>query len=76
MSTDSESSDSPSSVAAAEQEELPPEYDPEAVESKWQDRWVEANTYAYDREAAVADLVADFRERGAGFRAGENGLAD
>ena len=53
MSTDSESSDSPSSVAAAEQEELPPEYDPEAVESKWQDRWVEANTYAYDREAAV-----------------------
>jgi len=53
MSTESEPSDSPSSAAAAEQEELPPEYDPDAVERKWQDRWVEHDTYAYDREAAL-----------------------
>jgi len=37
---------------------LPGEYDPEEVESTWQDRWVEADTYAYDREAAVdADIA-------------------
>ncbi|MEF8852114.1 MAG: valine--tRNA ligase [Haloarculaceae archaeon] len=40
-------------MAAAEQEELPPEYDPEEVETKWQNRWVEHDTYAYDREAAL-----------------------
>jgi len=38
---------------AAAEESLPTEYDPDAVEPKWQDRWVEADTYAYDREAAV-----------------------
>jgi valyl-tRNA synthetase len=32
---------------------LPGEYDPDEVESKWQDRWVESDTYAYDRAAAV-----------------------
>ncbi|WP_435145273.1 valine--tRNA ligase [Halobaculum sp. P14] len=29
------------------------DYDPEAAESKWQRRWVEADTYAYDEEAAT-----------------------
>ncbi|MEF8777022.1 MAG: valine--tRNA ligase, partial [Haloarculaceae archaeon] len=32
---------------------MPPEYDPRTVEPRWQDRWVEADTYAYDREAAL-----------------------
>lgn len=30
------------------EETLPAEYDPEEIEQKWQDRWVEGNTYAYD----------------------------
>ncbi|MFC6724854.1 valine--tRNA ligase, partial [Halobium palmae] len=29
------------------------EYDPEATEAKWQDRWVDEDVYAYDGEAAV-----------------------
>ncbi|MEF8878682.1 MAG: class I tRNA ligase family protein, partial [Haloarculaceae archaeon] len=36
-------------------------YDPEAVEPKWQDRWVEAGTYAYtepeDPESVDPDTV-------------------
>ena len=33
------------------------EYDPETVEAKWQDRWVEANRYAYDGEVADPDTA-------------------
>jgi len=54
MSADSESADAEETAADATDEAgLPSEYDPDAVESKWQDRWVEAGTYAYDREAAL-----------------------
>jgi valyl-tRNA synthetase len=33
------------------------EYDPETVEAKWQDRWVEANRYAYDGDVADPDTA-------------------
>ena len=33
------------------------EYDPETVEAKWQDRWVEANRYAYDADVADPDTA-------------------
>ena len=33
------------------------DYDPEAVEAKWQDRWVEANRYAYDGDVADPDTA-------------------
>ena len=33
------------------------EYDPETVEAKWQDRWVEANSYAYDGDVADPDTA-------------------
>ncbi|SFR33455.1 valyl-tRNA synthetase [Halogeometricum rufum] len=33
------------------------EYDPETVEAKWQDRWVEEDTYAYDDSAVDADTA-------------------
>jgi valyl-tRNA synthetase len=33
------------------------EYDPETVEAKWQDRWVEEDTYAYDDGAVDADTA-------------------
>jgi len=31
------------------------EYDPDAVEPRWQREWVESDTYAYDAEAGAAD---------------------
>jgi len=52
MSTDSDSGDA-SGGGSAEDSGLPPEYDPEVVEPKWQDRWVEAGTYAYDETATT-----------------------
>ena len=33
------------------------EYDPETVEAKWQDRWVEANRYAYNGDVADPDTA-------------------
>ncbi|GGJ07088.1 valine--tRNA ligase [Halobellus salinus] len=33
------------------------DYDPETVEAKWQDRWVEANRYAYNGDAADPDTA-------------------
>jgi valyl-tRNA synthetase len=33
------------------------EYDPETVEAKWQDRWVEANRYAYDGDVPDPDTA-------------------
>ena len=33
------------------------DYDPETVEAKWQDRWVEANRYAYDGDVADPDTA-------------------
>ena len=33
------------------------EYDSETVEAKWQDRWVEANRYAYDGDVADPDTA-------------------
>jgi valyl-tRNA synthetase len=33
------------------------EYDPETVEAKWQDRWVDENTYAYEGAAVDADTA-------------------
>jgi len=33
------------------------EYDPEAVEAKWQDRWVQEDTYAYDGEDVDPNTV-------------------
>ena len=33
------------------------DYDPETVEAKWQDRWVEANRYAYAGDAADPDTA-------------------
>ena len=33
------------------------EYDPETVEAKWQDRWVEANRYAYAGDVADPDTA-------------------
>jgi len=54
MSADSEGGDAADTDADATRDDgLPTEYDPEEVEPRWQDRWVEADTYAYDREAAV-----------------------
>ncbi|WP_459192290.1 valine--tRNA ligase [Halosimplex sp. J119] len=53
MSTDSEDSAAETTEPADEGASLPGEYDPDAVESKWQRRWVEEDTYAYDREAAL-----------------------
>jgi valyl-tRNA synthetase len=32
---------------------IPAEYDPDEIEQKWQRRWVEAETFAYDETAAV-----------------------
>ena len=52
MSTDSDPGDA-SGGGSAEDSGLPPEYDPEVVEPKWQDRWVEAGTYAYDETATT-----------------------
>ncbi|MFC7139279.1 valine--tRNA ligase [Halosimplex aquaticum] len=55
MSTDSDAgaADAGDDGTAESDAALPGEYDPEAVESKWQRRWVEEDTYAYDREAAL-----------------------
>ncbi|RYJ14185.1 valine--tRNA ligase [Halogeometricum borinquense] len=33
------------------------EYDPETVEAKWQDRWVDEDTYSYDDSAVDADTA-------------------
>ena len=33
------------------------DYDPETVEAKWQDRWVEANRYAYDGDVPDPDTA-------------------
>jgi len=35
------------------EESLPEEYDPGEMEAKWQDRWVEQDTYAYETSASV-----------------------
>ncbi|PSP66155.1 hypothetical protein BRC79_07730, partial [Halobacteriales archaeon QH_8_67_27] len=55
MRTDSESgsADAEADSTPESDDALPSEYDPDEVEPKWQDRWVEADTYAYDREAAL-----------------------
>ncbi|QPV63168.1 valine--tRNA ligase [Halosimplex litoreum] len=57
MSTDSDTGATDAAGGESEstetEETLPGEYDPADVETKWQQRWVEADTYAYDREAAV-----------------------
>ena len=54
MSTDQETaSDGEADAGDDPGDGLPSEYDPDAVESKWQDRWVEEETYAYDEAAAV-----------------------
>ncbi|PSP31134.1 valine--tRNA ligase [Halobacteriales archaeon QH_10_67_22] len=53
MSTDSGSDATEHANDAGDDDGLPSEYDPEAVEPKWQRRWVEEDTYAYDREAAL-----------------------
>ena len=55
MSSDGEEApaESPAETPAETGERLPPEYDPEAVERKWQEWWVDEGTYAYDAEAAV-----------------------
>jgi valyl-tRNA synthetase len=39
------------------EESLPEEYDPEEIEAKWQDRWVQQDTYAYDAEAVDPDTT-------------------
>ncbi|MFB6152491.1 MAG: valine--tRNA ligase [Haloarculaceae archaeon] len=52
MSSSSESGDG-AGAPGDDEAALPAEYDPAEVESKWQDRWVSEDTYAYDREAAV-----------------------
>jgi valyl-tRNA synthetase len=52
MSTDSDA-ETGTNPAGSDEAGLPSEYDPDTVEPKWQDRWVAADTYAYDREAAV-----------------------
>ena len=49
MSTDSDAGDA--AAGSAEESGLPAEYDPEIVEPRWQDRWVEEGTYAYDGDA-------------------------
>ncbi|WP_436911695.1 valine--tRNA ligase [Halosimplex marinum] len=53
MSTDSDAGDADAPDAREADDALPGEYDPDEVESKWQRRWVEEDTYAYDREAAL-----------------------
>ncbi|WP_123533716.1 valine--tRNA ligase [Halosimplex salinum] len=54
MSTDSESaSDDAAADESATENTLPGEYDPGAVEPKWQDRWVDEGTYEYDGDADV-----------------------
>jgi valyl-tRNA synthetase len=41
------------------EESLPAEYDPEAVERKWQNRWVQQDTYAYDAHDDPAAVNPD-----------------
>jgi len=54
MSTDSDAGAEADADATSETDDaLPSEYDPDEIEPKWQDRWVEEDTYAYDREAAL-----------------------
>jgi len=55
MSTDSDAgeADAADSESRAADDALPGEYDPEAVEPEWQDRWVEAGTYEYDPDGEV-----------------------
>ncbi|WP_436929186.1 valine--tRNA ligase [Halosimplex halobium] len=53
MSADSDAGDADASESRETGGSLPGEYDPEAVEPEWQDRWVEAGTYEYDAEPGV-----------------------
>ncbi|WP_372479496.1 valine--tRNA ligase [Halomicrobium sp. HM KBTZ05] len=45
----------------AEQQGIEGEYDPDAVEPRWQDHWVEAETYAYDEPDAGETVDPDTR---------------
>ena len=45
----------------AEQQGIDGEYDPDAVEPRWQEHWVEAETYAYDEPAADETVDPDTR---------------
>ncbi|MFC6864797.1 valine--tRNA ligase [Halomicroarcula sp. GCM10025817] len=47
----SDTQDSPTEESTADQHTLDGEYDPSEVEPKWQDHWVNADTYAYDGDA-------------------------
>ncbi|ELZ23525.1 valyl-tRNA ligase [Halosimplex carlsbadense 2-9-1] len=53
MSTDSDAGADDTPEGGDADEALPGEYDPEAVEPEWQDRWVEAGTYEYDPDGEV-----------------------
>jgi len=45
----------------ADRDGIDGEYDPDAVEPRWQDHWVEAETYAYDAPAADETVDPDTR---------------
>ena len=51
MSTGSEGGEAATEGADRSEAALPAEYDPETVEPKWEDRWVEEDVYAYDGDA-------------------------
>ncbi|WP_415381504.1 valine--tRNA ligase [Halosimplex sp. TS25] len=54
MSTDSDAADADAQGdSAGDGDALPGEYDPAAVEPRWQDRWVDEGTYEYDGDADV-----------------------